>query len=297
VFILFDVVIMLIVAAVPLYLVQLRYRWSMLSSRGPHVLLSLILIVVWGVVVYGSFIEPRMLVVREQPVAIDAGDASLNVVVVSDLHLGRYRDAAWTRRVVRRINTLQPDVVILLGDLVDGRSGHHDLAPLAELQTRLGTYAVLGNTDYKQGAVDIRHAVERYNVEVLTNEWVRLGEDGPVLAGLDDIWFGQPDWEQALADIPEDVPVILAVHNPDEANRAEFHGVDLMLSGHTHGGQIRLPLIGPVVSPPTTLGRHYDRGMFAYGAMNMFITSGAGESGVRARLFNPPEIVRLDVTY
>ncbi len=296
-YILFDLVIALVVAAAPLYVVQLCYRWGKVTSPGPSVFFATVMMAIWVVVVYGSFIEPRFLVTREQPVAIGAGESHLNIVVVSDLHLGRHRHIDWTRQVVERINTLNPDVVVLLGDLVDGRSGHHDLSPLAGIESRYGTFAVLGNTDYVQGAVDVRHAIERYNVEVLTNEWVQLGENGPILAGLDDLWFGTPDWEATLDGIPEDATVILAVHNPDEANRAEFYGVDLMLSGHTHGGQIRLPFRGSVPNLPTTIGQNYDQGLFTWGSMQMYITSGAGESGVRARLFNPPEVVRLNVAY
>ncbi len=296
-YILFDAVIALIVVAVPLYFVQLIYRWRTMASRGPSVFIAAVLTVVWVVIVYGSFVEPRFLVTRHEQVTIGEGESLLKIVAVSDLHLGRHRHADWTVRVIERINFLEPDVVVLLGDLVDGRSGHHDLEPLKYLRSTYGTYAVLGNTDYKQGAVDVRHAIERWNVEVLTNEWVRLGDDGPVLSGLDDIWFGTPDWGAALADIPEGAPVIMVVHNPDEAGRAEYEGVDLLLAGHTHGGQIRLPFWGPVPRLPTTIGQEYDQGLFPWGAMQLYITSGAGESGVRSRLFNPPEVVQLDVLY
>lgn len=296
-YIIFDIVIALIVVVVPLYLAQLWYRWSMLAARGSRVFLAAIMTVVWLVVVYGSFIEPRFLVIREQTVVMDSGTQSFKLVAVSDLHLGRYRFANWTSQIVARINSLEPDAVVLLGDIVDGRRGMAALAPLAELETNYGTFAVLGNTDYAIGAVEVRHAIERYNVEVLTNEWVRLGVNGPVLAGLDDIWYGQPNWNQTFADIPADASIILAVHNPDEANRAEYQGVDLMISGHTHGGQIRLPLIGSLSKLPTTLGQHYDQGLFSHGSMDMFITSGAGESGTRARLLDPPEVIRLNLRY
>lgn len=296
-YIIFDIVIALIVAVVPLYLAQLWYLWTTLQARAPRVFLAVIMTMVWLVVVYGSFIEPRFLVTREQVVMIGSGTQSLKLVVVSDLHLGRYRYADWTKQIVTRINSLEPDAVVLLGDLVDGRRGVAALAPLAGLKTHYGTFAVLGNSDYAIGAVEVRHAIENYNVEVLTNEWVRLGVNGPILAGLDDIWYGQPDWSQAFAGIPVDVPIILAVHNPDEANRAEYQGVDLMISGHTHGGQIRLPIIGSVSKLPTTLSQDYDQGLFSYGSMSMFITSGAGESGPRARLLDPPEVVRLDLRY
>ena len=293
----FDLTIVLVLAGVPLYLVWFRYRWVRIMARGPHVFLVLLLSLIWRVMVYGSLVEPHRLVVRHQSIIIGPGDSRLSLVLVSDSHLGLYRHADWLQKVINRINSLEPDVVVVLGDIVDGEHGLRELVPLNKIESQLGTFAVLGNTDYRVGAIDVRRAVESQSVEVLTNEWVRLGENGPVLAGLDDIWYGTPDWETTFQRIPSGVPVILAVHNPDPADRAEYNGVDLMISGHTHGGQVRLPFIGPSVPLPTTLGQQYDQGFFPYGKMSLFITSGVGESTVRARLFNPPEIVQLEVVY
>lgn len=293
----FEVVIALVIIGVPLYLVQLHYRWQQMASHGKPVFFAVILSIIWLAVGYGSFIEPHLLVVREERINISDEQSKLNLVAISDLHLGRYRHEAWVRRLVAEINKLEPDAVVILGDIVDGDAGNEHLSPLADIESTHGTFAVLGNTDYQQGAVDVRHAVERYQVEVLTNEWVRLGEGGPALVGLDDLWYGRPDWNRAFDGIPKEVPKILAVHNPNAASRAEYRGVDLMLAGHTHGGQIRLPGLGPVPPLPTTIGKRYDQGLFTWGAMQLYITSGAGESGVRARLFNPPEIVRFDLRY
>ena len=293
----FDLTIVLVLAGVPLYLVWLRYRWARIMARGPHAFLVLLLSLVWLGMAYGSLVEPHRLVVRRQSVTVGPGNSHLSLVLVSDTHLGLYRHADWLRKVVDRVNSLKPDAVVILGDIVDGEHGMSELEPLNQIGSRFGTFAVLGNTDYRVGAVDVRRAVESQSVEVLTNEWVRLGDGGPVLAGLDDIWYGTPDWDAIFRGIPDGASVILAVHNPDPADRAEYNGVDLMVSGHTHGGQVRLPLIGPAVSLPTVLGQQYDQGLFPYGKMNLFITSGVGESTVRARLFDPPEIVRLDVTY
>jgi predicted MPP superfamily phosphohydrolase len=296
-YILFELVIALIMISAPLYLLQLRYRWSSLTTRGPRIFLAIIIVVIWIVVAYGSFIEPRFLITREQTVTLAPGNRSMRLVLVSDFHLGRYRYADWVERVVERVNSLEPDVVVLLGDLVDGRRGTEELAPLGKLKTRYGAFAVLGNTDYAIGAVDVRHAIERYRVEVLTNEWVRLGADGPILAGLDDVWYGQPDWNRAFVGRPTGVPLVLAVHNPDEAARAEYHGVDLMLSGHTHGGQVRLPFFGSLAKLPITIDQHFDRGLFNWGAMQLYISAGVGESSARARLFSPPEVTQLNLSY
>lgn len=292
----YDIVIAAVTAAVPLFLIEVACRWRKIRSRGPYVLACAVLLVVWVVVVYGSFVEPRMLVVRRQQVVLGDGDRRISVALVADTHLGRYRHHDWMDRVVDRVNLTEPDVVVLLGDIVDRPTGLRDLAPLGRIDARFGMFAVLGNTDYRSGAVSARHGIENYG-EVLTNESILLGDTGVRLVGIDDIWYGTPDWDSAFADVREGETVILAAHNPDAAGRAEYYGADLVVSGHTHGGQVRLPVIGPAVEIPDELGQRYDQGLFRFGQTQLYITSGAGESGPRARLLNPPEIVVLEITY
>lgn len=292
----FDIVIAVFVAAVPLFLVELKCRWPKMRTRGPYVLAGAALFVVWAVIVYGSFMEPRMLVTRRQEIVLGDGGRHMSLVLVSDTHFGRYRHHDWADRLVDRINPLEPDAVLLLGDVVDQPTGLRDLEPFRRLESRYGMFAVLGNTDYKSGAVSARHAIENSG-EVLTNESVELGESGLRLVGIDDIWYGSPDWDSAFADVREGETVVLASHNPDAVGRGEYFGADLVIAGHTHGGQVRLPLIGPLVEIPDELGQRFDRGVFLFGQTQLFITSGAGESGPRARLLNRPEIVVLDISY
>lgn len=296
---LYDAIIAVIIAAVPLYLVELRYRWATLTDREPRVLAAAALCAVWLAVIYGSFIEPMMLVVRRQTVEIARAETPVRVALVSDTHLGAYRFEEWADRVVRTVNGLEPDLVLILGDIVSTERGTRMLAPFGKLGPRYGTFAVLGNWDYGAGAVEVRKAIESYGVEVLTNEAYPIDVDGRTLwvAGVDDVWFGRPDLDAALGEVPEDGTVLLATHNPDIAHEAEVRGVGLLVGAHTHGGQVRLPLIGPVAPLPTRLGRRFDRGLFELGPMRMFITSGAGESGPRARLLDPPEVVLLTVRF
>lgn len=293
---LYDMVIAAVVAAVPLFLVELKCRWQAIRARGPYLLAGIVLSLVWLTVVYGSFVEPRMLVTRREQIVLGDGGRRLSVILVSDTHLGRYRHRDWMERIVDRVNALDPDVVLILGDIIGQPTGLRDLEPLRRLESRFGMYAVLGNTDYASGAVEARHAVEDHG-EVLTNESVLLGDTGVRLVGIDDLWYGTPDWDRAFADVREGETVIVAVHNPDAAGAAEYYGADLVVAGHTHGGQIRLPFIGPTAELPTELGQRFDRGLFDFGMTRLYITSGAGESGPRARLLSPPEIVVLEITY
>ncbi|MFA6603778.1 MAG: metallophosphoesterase [Patescibacteria group bacterium] len=296
---LFDGVTAVLLAAIPLYFWSLRGRWAKIPLRGRYVLFAGALGFLWLAVFYGSFIEPKMLTVRTYEVSAGSGSDKISLAVVSDLHLGVYKGRAWTERVVRRINELKPDVILLAGDFAANQAGLEALEPFRDLRAKDGVYAVLGNIDYEIGGVDIRRRIESYGIEVLTNESVRLGDSEREvrLIGLDDLKYGHPDWEAALAEVPAGAFTILAAHNPNAVQRAETLGLDVVVSGHTHGGQIRLPFIGPLAPLPTRLGRRFDRGLFDYGPVSLLITPGAGETGTRARLLCPPEISVLEISY
>lgn len=293
---LFDAIIALVIAGIPLFIF---WRWR--TKRKPLGPLYAALAVAWSIVFYGSFIEPRMLVVREYPIDLGKGGGELNIALISDTHLGPYKGAAWAEKLAKRIDALDPDVVVIVGDLASTLSGTRMFGPFKELAMNHRVYAVLGNWDYRAGAVDVRRAIESAGVEVLTNESVLI-EDNNFrkirLIGLDDLQFGSPDWDKAMAGVEPGAIKLLAVHEPDAVSKAEAEGIDLVMSGHTHGGQIRLPFIGPMLPPfieMSSLGRKYDKGLFPWGKTQLFITSGVGESGPRARLFDPPEISLLKI--
>jgi len=299
--IIFEAVTAFLLAVIPLYFIELsqRFKTYKIMNRGRYVLLALVLGCVWLTVFYGSFIEPKMLTVKKYDVPLGVSADRLKIAVVADTHLGVFKHREWLERVVSRVNALEPDLVILGGDFVVNLAGLEALEPLRQLKSRLGNYAVLGNFDYRTGAVDVRKRIESYGVEVLTNESVPIDVDGREirLIGLDDFWLGEPDWGKALAGIPPEAVKILAAHNPDMASQAEASGVKLMIAGHTHGGQIRLPFIGPLTRLPVVIGQRFDKGLFDFGPMRLFINPGVGESGVRARLFCPPEISLLTVNF
>ena len=294
-----DVATALFLAAVPLYILDLRRR----SRKGQDVnfgqLVAAFLMVGWLIVIYGSFIENRLLVNRHYQVTIGSGDSVMQLAVVADIHLGLHKGQGWAEKVVSRVNAIKPDLVLLVGDFVSVDAGLEDLSPFSELKSRYGSYAVLGNWDYRVGAVDVRKRIESYSVEVLTNESVVVGEEGREihLIGLDDFIYGDPDWDAALADVPTEATTIVLGHEPDFAPVAEVNGVDLVISGHTHGGQIRLPLLGALPPLPIGLPQDFDRGLFAFGQTKLFISPGVGESGARARFLQPPEISILDIVY
>ncbi|MBI5369771.1 metallophosphoesterase [Candidatus Uhrbacteria bacterium] len=297
----FDLIIFFYLFAVGAYLVHGVHRWNETQSHRWRLGIFWVLLLSWGGMFYGSFIEPRLIVVDSQQVILDAqGTEHLQAVVVSDLHLGPFKKADWAARVVKQIQTLKPDVIFLLGDfVVSSPQDAKELKPLADLSAPYGVYAVTGNHEYRaKAAPEVIEGLAAAGIRVLQNENIKLEVNGKsvVLAGVSDIWF-EGDLKKTLQDVPAEQDVILLAHNPDVVLSPASHLADVILAGHTHGGQIRLPFLGPIAAEPTQLGRGYDKGWFTYEGVKLFITSGVGESGTRARLFIPPEIVSLDITF
>lgn len=214
----------------------------------------------------------------------------LKIVQVSDIHMG-VPDMPATRvaALVAQVNALHPDLIALTGDyhggkLIDGASGDLDDAvrPLARLRSRYGTFAVRGNHDEPYWSPRV---LPRFRMTYLQN---RHADAGPVIvAGVDDRSTGMPDIAAALAGIAPGKPVIMLMHEPD-GFAAVPPSVALTLAGHTHGGQVRLPLIGPLTTN-TRLG--YVRGRYVVGGRTLIVSSGVGTSVIPARLGVPPEIV------
>ena len=300
--IVFDGITALLLAAIPLYILELRKRWNdrgFVLKRRRRVFFAFVLGVVWLAVFYGSLVEPRLLFTRRYAVRLGDGGGKLVVAVVSDTHFGVFKGRQWADKIVSRVNETEPDVVLLAGDFSANDAGLEALAAFGGFRSRFGTFAVLGNYDYRVGAVDLRRRIESYGVEVLTNESLPLPAAGREvrLIGLDDLWYGSPDWDAALREVPDDALKIVLGHNPDLAPGAEAAGLDLLIAGHTHGGQVRLPVIGPLTRLPVMIGQRFDRGLFDFGPLRLFISPGAGETGARARLFCPPEISLLELDY
>jgi len=261
------------------------------------------------VTIYGSFIEPRIITITRTNIELPTVE-DFTIVAVSDLHVGPYKGKRFVARIVERINSLKPDLVLLLGDYVyHAGDPRDDLTPLSSIQSRYGVYAVMGNHEYGCFRGNIRRddhgmfdassrvfrSLERSNVTVLRNESVEVPVEGggPLfLAGIDDACSGHDDLGKALPATTKKSSVILLAHDPSVIldNRVTYP--HLILSGHTHAGQIRLPFIGHLFPLPTQLGRTYEQGLFEIdNNTTLAITRGVGESGPRARLLAVPEIL------
>ena len=266
---------------------------------------------VFLVITYASFIEPQIIVVTKVTVTHPQAQP-LKIAVVSDPHVGPYKGDVFLQRVVKRINSLLPDLVLMPGDFVFTRSADpKTLSPLANINAPLGTFAVLGNHDVgqyqsptgkrysgKDRGENIAQTLEGYSVTVLRNEHVLLPLPNAkiAVAGIDDLWTGHHDLPGSISGIPPNTYTILLSHNPSVIDVPESSAAHLVVSGHTHGGQLRILGIGPLSQLPTSLGKQFDQGIFPLeDGKTLAITRGIGESGARSRLFAWPEILIVEL--
>ncbi|MFH0780051.1 MAG: metallophosphoesterase [Parcubacteria group bacterium] len=272
------------------------------------ILIPLVLIFIF--VFYGSFIEPRRLAITNVNINLNQADGSakLKIAFISDMQLGPYKQAGYLTKIVDKIIALKPDIVLLGGDYIENKEAQAGyLAPLKNLADRFPVFSVTGNHEfnqsrpadkrYRDNTASLRKLFKEWNIEILDNANRILTVNGSNIAicGIEDIWTGRADLTKAGADIPAGIPKILLAHNPDIILDNKSEDFNLILSGHTHAGQFRLPWIGPIVPVPTNLGRAFDYGLFKLKNNYLYITSGLGESGARARLFCKPEIAIINL--
>jgi len=227
------------------------------------------------------------------------------IAQLSDFHYDEYFSVVPLRKAIDIINRLEPDLVVLTGDFVTsplqqsgsvraGAAAAAAIEPCAELlsqlRARLHVLSVLGNHDVDTNPSHIIDVLQSHAIPVLQNRSLLIEREGKRLwfAGVDDVLAGKPDIERALRGIPPAEPVVLLAHEPDFADRAAHYPVDLQLSGHSHGGQIRLPLIGAPYLP--RLGRKYPWGLRHINSLVLYTNVGIGTIRVPMRLNCPPEV-------
>ena len=241
---------------------------------------------------------------RNLPAAFDG----LTVAFLSDTHHGPFVSVAYLAEVVAMTNALRPDLVLLGGDYVQRRrkaflhfgiDHRRYIGPgidvLADLRAPLGRFAVLGNHDHRTDAVLTRRALADAGFTDLTNTGVWLERPGRArlrIAGVDDCRTGRPRLGPALDDLRGDEACLLLTHNPDYVELIRDPRVDLVLSGHTHGGQVVLPGVGAPVLP-SRYGQKYRAGLIQGPAARVFVTTGVGTIGPPVRFRCPPEVALI----
>jgi predicted MPP superfamily phosphohydrolase len=261
---------------------------------------------------YGTLIEPEEIRVERVDIHLPQLPEQfdgLKIAQLSDLHYGPFTGDREIGHAVDLANAESPDITVLTGDFVTAhisskRSQSNEPAlnnallcadVLARLRAPLGVFAALGNHDAFAGAAHISAVLESRNIRVLlnSNHALERGSARFWLAGVHDVLYGSPRIELALRGIPPDEPTALLVHEPDFADLAARHPVQLQLSGHSHGGQIRIPLLGSPYLP--ALARKYPYGYYRVGGLQLYTNRGIGTIIVPMRLGAPPEITLLTI--
>lgn len=276
------------------------------SKRIGLAALGLMLAGCAGLALWAFVIEPSRLVVKEETIVIREWPSSFNhlrIVLISDLHVGSpYITIEKLRQVVTTINQRQPDLVLIAGDFViqDVRGGEFVgpeaiAAELKGLRARDGVFAVLGNHDWYYDGERIMRELNNAGLRVLENDVAQIERDGQSIwiAGLSDYWTRPQQITTTLRKTPGQATIIALTHNPDIFPRIP-PSVPLTLAGHTHGGQVNLPLLGRRVVP-SEFNQRYAIGHIEENGHHLFVTSGIGTSILPVRFRVPPEIAVITV--
>ena len=245
-----------------------------------------------------TFLLDRELTVSEASIPVAGLPVPLDgvaVLLITDIHVGPFLRPEALRRAFDRLRTLSPDLILIGGDITTARLSEilPHLDAFRSLRAPLGTFAVLGNHDHYTGEpARLSALLEESGVRVLTNRWVPIERDGArlSLAGIDDLVVGRPDLSAALDGAP--APTLLLSHNPDIFFEAVRRGVALVLSGHTHGGQVRIPGL-PVLVRQSRY--RLDEGRYSAAGAELVVSRGLGVSGIPFRFACSPEAVLLRI--
>lgn len=317
IYIVTDIIIAVILFETTGAIISLLFIVINRKKRKLKPLLLLVLSLLFGeFIIWGSFIEPTSIIIKNESFDLEdyQNEKSIKAVLLADVHAGAYANSKNIKKSVEMINNIDADLVFIPGDFVDYGPDHIDeLEPLKEINKP--TYIVWGNHDYMfrdeyvyrntgetlDLADGLEEKIESFGFTILRNDTeVVEFEDGRSfrVAGIDDLWSQRTDYS-ILDEIGNDEAVVLLCHNPDcVMDLDEYRDkVDLVLAGHTHGGQVRLPVVGSIAPQglPIQLPRDYDQGYNEYEGTRLYITSGMGCVGTRARTFNKPEIVVIEI--
>lgn len=289
--------------------VWLFRRWATLKPRTRWVLFTLIALfeAAYWLNIYAWFVEPNQLVIRRVEVVSEGWRGPpLTIAAVSDTHVaGPHVDAARTGRIVARINALRPELVVLLGDYVNGHLHPFERSPaenqeitggiatFAAIRARYGVVGVIGNHDVWYDRTAVQSEMENAGVATLWNRHIvvrRSADDSVVIAGLADFTTGEPNFIDALDGAPVGVNTIVLSHSPDPFAQMP-RGPALMLAGHGHCGQVTIPFVGRPILP--LVNDRYACGLVQEGGKQMYVTGGIGTSMIPVRFLNPPEIVLI----
>lgn len=255
-----------------------------------------------GGYLYANRIEPSLLDIQEHKIKhplIPNSFAGIKIIQFSDTHLGFQYNLNQFNKLVEKINSLQPDIILFTGDLMDEPNQYTEINKLIpilkKLYAPLGKYCIFGNHDHGgYGSEIYRNIMETTNFTVLLNDsaQVKLKDGSKIyLLGIDDAMLGNPNLPLTLKNVPTNSFKILLSHAPDLAETAAQYPIHWQLSGHSHGGQIKIPFFGALVTPP--FAQIYPEGLYSIGENNplsLYVNRGIGTTRLPFRFMSKPEL-------
>ncbi|WLR52105.1 metallophosphoesterase [Bacillus tianshenii] len=254
-----------------------------------------------GTYIYARYIEPRLM--RVTKTTIEAAEIpesfdGLRILQFSDTHIGHHYSLEQFKQLIKKINAEACDLVLFTGDLVDEPNKYPHLKEiiplLSSVRAQLGKYAIFGNHDHGGYGTDaIKTILERSDFQLLMNERADITNsygDRIVLAGLDDILLGKPDPAKALNGVTDDDFAILLAHEPDIFTKLGDYPFHVQISGHSHGGQVQVPFLGPLYTPPGA--KDFYEGWYDHETADkrLYVNRGLGTTREPYRFFSVPEM-------
>lgn len=280
-------------------------------NRGYRVKLFRILknitftILILGIVIgiYVTFIERKLLVVKKIDSNVLKEEVGLKLVQFTDTQLGEYYTIDDLKRAVDKINSVNPDIVVFTGDLIDHANKYEDInkvsGVLKKINANVGKYAIFGNHDYGGGAEwYYENIMEEAGFDVLRNEKVSLTYNDKLIniIGADDGLMRKLNAQNCINGVSEDAINILLLHEPDLIQEFYNYPIDLALCGHSHGGQVYIPFYGPLVN--NYLAKNYSKGLYYLDNDRetvLYVDSGLGNTKVPFRMCNIPRVTLFNI--
>ncbi|HNU96373.1 MAG TPA: metallophosphoesterase [Candidatus Magasanikbacteria bacterium] len=292
---------------------------NLFFNRHKKLAYSLFFVLIFGIfcALYAHLIEPFILINKKIDVQISSFEHPVKIAFITDIQAGKHKKTQWIEKIVQKTLDTNPDLVIFGGDLIDNEGVFEDesiyLESLKKISDKYPSFYVLGNHEYGLGQMDLSKRylgtgnktkelidqMKKNNIILLRNNLhcFKIKEQDLCLFGIDDIYAGKKDYSE-LKNLPADTPLLFITHNPDGVLGYPkiFKKPDLVLAGHTHGGQVYLPIIGPIGSVDLILQRKFYRGLNYWENTPIYTSVGVGESGGQIRFLSFPEIILFTLT-
>ena len=285
---------------------------AVILIKRKHKIAPIIIFLSIAGLIYSGYLEPQWIKIREQKIEVNKLNEEIKVVVIGDWHFRPFKGEKFANRAIAKVAALQPDLILMTGDFLffdDLPAFEKDLRALGGLAKIAPTYTVLGNHDY--GIVfpdesflytdshrEITKILEEQGIQVLSDEQekVIIKDEEIVLAGFDEYWRKVRNPKKAVAGFAKNDDLKIGIsHHPDIAYDQEGINLDLVVAGHTHGGQVRLPLIGALGDADSVMSKTDYGKYLPEHQPKIFNTVGIGESGPHLRFWNRPEIALLRI--